>query len=247
MSDSFVIPWAVARQAPLSTGFPRQEHWSGWPFPSPGDLSKPGTEPRSSALQANYFLSEPPGKPTFTQTHTYVHICINKIQNQLQQTSLLMATANRSSKYYSNLISCQLLIHMVSPIWLCTIWLISELFHFKKTLLSCFVRCYCSEWIKMHEESISKQWGLFDLGSSCSLKFWCGGKGGVCFTIYPSEEPVLSDWRAPPPGLLPKRAAAHTSVRRVRASPPKNCTLSSLQCQEDNRPTAENNFYSKSF
>ena len=31
----FVTPWAVARQAPLSTGFPRQEYWSGLPFPSP--------------------------------------------------------------------------------------------------------------------------------------------------------------------------------------------------------------------
>ena len=32
-------------QAPLSTGFPRQEYWSGWPFPSPGDLPDPGIEP----------------------------------------------------------------------------------------------------------------------------------------------------------------------------------------------------------
>ena len=35
-------PWTVARQAPLSMGFSRQEHWSGLPFPSPGDLSDPG-------------------------------------------------------------------------------------------------------------------------------------------------------------------------------------------------------------
>ena len=35
----FVTPWTVARQAPLSMGFPRQEYWSGLPFPSPGDLS----------------------------------------------------------------------------------------------------------------------------------------------------------------------------------------------------------------
>ena len=31
----FVIPWTVTNQAPLSMGFPRQEHWSGLPFPSP--------------------------------------------------------------------------------------------------------------------------------------------------------------------------------------------------------------------
>ena len=32
-----VTPWTVANQAPLSMGFPRQEHWSDMPFPSPGD------------------------------------------------------------------------------------------------------------------------------------------------------------------------------------------------------------------
>ena len=32
----FVTPWTVAHQAPLPTGFSRQEHWSGWPCPSPG-------------------------------------------------------------------------------------------------------------------------------------------------------------------------------------------------------------------
>jgi len=36
----------------LSVGFPRQEYWSGLPFPSPGDLSDPGIKPRSLALQA---------------------------------------------------------------------------------------------------------------------------------------------------------------------------------------------------
>ena len=33
MSDSFATPWTVARQAPLSMGFPRQEYWNGLPFP----------------------------------------------------------------------------------------------------------------------------------------------------------------------------------------------------------------------
>ena len=47
-----MTPWTVARQAPLSVGFPRQEYWSGLPFPSPGDLPAPGIEPGSLALQA---------------------------------------------------------------------------------------------------------------------------------------------------------------------------------------------------
>ena len=59
----FATPWTVARQAPLSMGFSRQEYWSGLPFPSPGDLPDPGIEPASPALQADSLLSEPPGKP----------------------------------------------------------------------------------------------------------------------------------------------------------------------------------------
>ena len=39
----FATPWTVAYQAPLSMGFPRQDYWSGLPFPSPGDL--PGLNP----------------------------------------------------------------------------------------------------------------------------------------------------------------------------------------------------------
>ena len=58
----FVTPWTVAPQAPLSMGFPRQEYWNGLPFPSAGDLPKPGTETRSSALQVDYFTTEPPQK-----------------------------------------------------------------------------------------------------------------------------------------------------------------------------------------
>ena len=43
----FVTPGPVALQAPLSMGFPRQEFWSGFLSPSPGDLPNPGTEPTS--------------------------------------------------------------------------------------------------------------------------------------------------------------------------------------------------------
>ena len=60
----FVTPWTVAYQAPPSMGFPRQEYWSGLPFPSPGDLPDPGMEPGSPTLWADTLPSEPPGKPT---------------------------------------------------------------------------------------------------------------------------------------------------------------------------------------
>ena len=54
----FVTPWTVAYQAPLSMGFSRQEYWSGFPFPSPGDLPDPGIEPGFPTLEADDLTSE---------------------------------------------------------------------------------------------------------------------------------------------------------------------------------------------
>ena len=54
----FETPWTVAHQALLSVGFSRQEYWSGLLFPSRGDLSDPGIEPLSFALQADSLLTE---------------------------------------------------------------------------------------------------------------------------------------------------------------------------------------------
>ena len=65
MSDS-VTPWTVAHQAPLSMGFPRQEYWSGLPFPPPGDLPNPGIEPISPELADGFYTTEP-------HQSTYLH------------------------------------------------------------------------------------------------------------------------------------------------------------------------------
>ena len=46
----------VALQALLSVGFPRQEYWSGLPFPPPGDLPNPGIKPGSLALQSDSLM-----------------------------------------------------------------------------------------------------------------------------------------------------------------------------------------------
>ena len=43
--------------------FPNQEYWSGLPFPPPGNLPDPGSEPVSPALAGGFFATEPPGKP----------------------------------------------------------------------------------------------------------------------------------------------------------------------------------------
>ena len=59
----FAIPWTVVYQAPPSTGFSRQEYWSGVPLPSPRDHPDSGIKPRSPALQADALPSEPVEKP----------------------------------------------------------------------------------------------------------------------------------------------------------------------------------------
>ena len=46
--------------------FSRQEYWSGFPCPPPGNLPNPGTEHRSPRLQTDSLPSEPPGKPKNT-------------------------------------------------------------------------------------------------------------------------------------------------------------------------------------
>ena len=73
------IPWTVACLAPLSMEFSRQEHWSGLPFPSPGDLPNPGIEPRSPALQADSLPTEPLGKPLTVNEMVIFIQCLNKM------------------------------------------------------------------------------------------------------------------------------------------------------------------------
>ena len=58
----FTTPRTVAHQVPLSTGFPRREHWSGQPFPASGALPDPGIELGSPDLQEDSLPAEPPGK-----------------------------------------------------------------------------------------------------------------------------------------------------------------------------------------
>ena len=55
-------PMDYSPQAPLPMEFSRQKYWSGFPFPSQGDLPDPGIKPRSPALQVDS-TSESPGKP----------------------------------------------------------------------------------------------------------------------------------------------------------------------------------------
>ena len=70
VSGFFATLWTVARQAPLSMGIPRQEHWRGLPLPFPGDLPDPRIEPAAVAfpvLTVGFFTTAPPGKPQLSR------------------------------------------------------------------------------------------------------------------------------------------------------------------------------------
>ena len=78
-----MTPWTVAHQAPLSIEFSRQEYWSGSPFPSPGDLPKPGIEPGSLALQAYSLKSNP-----LTEAHKVTIWPNNHIPRYISQSNI---------------------------------------------------------------------------------------------------------------------------------------------------------------
>ena len=74
----FATSWTVARQAPLSMGFSKQEYWSELPCPPPGNLQNPGIKPSSlvsPALAGGFFPTVPPGKPLNSASfHRYLAI-----------------------------------------------------------------------------------------------------------------------------------------------------------------------------
>ena len=99
MSNSVETPWSVALQAPLSTGFPMEEYWSGLPLPPPGDLPNPGIERVSlvsPTLQADSLLLEPLRKPSANhQCHRYmsaVGLIFNAQNQHLHLQSTIMSS-----------------------------------------------------------------------------------------------------------------------------------------------------------
>ena len=89
-SDS-ATPWTIARQAPLSMKFSRQEYWNGLSFPTPGDLLDPGIKPESlvsPALAGHYSL---PLVPPF----------INQLTNNKSSPSLAWKIVAALSQVWS--------------------------------------------------------------------------------------------------------------------------------------------------
>ena len=72
-------PWTVVDQALLSMGFPKQEHRSGLPFPSPENLPDPVIKPAPLALAGRFFTAEPPGKSydVVTRCDSILKECLN--------------------------------------------------------------------------------------------------------------------------------------------------------------------------
>ena len=94
LSDSFSTPWTVACQASQSMGSPRQEYWSGLPFPSLWDLPDPGIKPVSSSLAGGFFFfffftTDPLGKSSLDiQFSSVTQSCLDSLQPYgLQHTS----------------------------------------------------------------------------------------------------------------------------------------------------------------
>ena len=83
VSDSLRPHGTEAHQGPLSTRFPRQEDWSGFPFPFPRDLPDRGIKLESPVSPTGgFFTTEPPGK-SMLQTCTGVSSSIKDRDAQL--------------------------------------------------------------------------------------------------------------------------------------------------------------------
>ena len=96
--QSFVTPWTIDCQVPLSIEFSRQEYWNGLPFLPPGDLPNPGIELVSPALAGRFLTIEAPGK-TNTHTHTHTHTRMLSRFSCVQLCATLWTIACQSPLY----------------------------------------------------------------------------------------------------------------------------------------------------
>ena len=100
----FVTPWTVARQAPLSVGFSRQEYCSGLSCPPLGNLPNPGIEPTSlasPALAGRFFTTVDTWETQLwcrymvkSSNHTWSHVYTHKIKSFCLQFSVPLSKSN---------------------------------------------------------------------------------------------------------------------------------------------------------
>ena len=84
----FAAPWTVAWQAPLSMEFPKQEYWSGLPFPPPGNLPDSGIKPASPALAGRSLPLNHQGSPILIYITSKYDSRIPSYRRQMQQPSI---------------------------------------------------------------------------------------------------------------------------------------------------------------
>ena len=85
--------WAIAHQAPLCTGFSRQEYWRELPCPLPEIFPTQGSNPHLLRWEAGSFPLAPPGKPLLEHTNTEVRSLLLKVMS----TSIAAASLLDSS------------------------------------------------------------------------------------------------------------------------------------------------------
>ena len=140
MSNSFVTLWTTARQSRLSVGFPRQECWSGLPFPSPEDLPDPGIEPTYPPLQVILY----PWATGEAQKEIYlreIKVCVHK--NIWTWMFIICHSPNLETVQmpFSSQMDTQIVVHLYNEKLLCThknimtikISLLGERNHVKKS------------------------------------------------------------------------------------------------------------------
>ena len=108
----FATPWTITHRASLSMGFSRQEHWSGLPFPSPGDLPDSEIKPGSPALAGNFFffflLPNHLGRPVLSPNNGTI-ILLSLLTNRMWHKVMLITPEFRSQNG--------------SPVWLFLSWI----------------------------------------------------------------------------------------------------------------------------
>ena len=108
MSNSFETPRTVARYAPLSIGFSRQEYCSGLSLPSLGDLPNLGVQPTSPALEGRLSLSYQ-GSPlinyfSYWKSGVRTLVKIDILKNHIESSYCLRYFAQSISNFHSFLL-----------------------------------------------------------------------------------------------------------------------------------------------
>ena len=97
MSDSETL-WTAAHQAPPSTGFSRQEYWSGLPFPSPGDLPNPGSNPGLPHCRQTLYRLSHQGRLLNLRVHQN---CVSRLNLMNIKVKPKALEIEKYQKYYS--------------------------------------------------------------------------------------------------------------------------------------------------